>query len=588
VKISPRSFLLSICVLTMTAMQALAQIQGAWVTTNNMTAARTNHAHVTLGAGALAVGGTDGVSVLSSAELLNASTGKWTATGSMAQARQDFPAVVLNTGKVLVSGGVDASNIPLAGAELYDPTTGLWSSAGSLSVARAGHTATLLPSGKVLVTGGCAASNCSPPTAVSELYDPASNTWSTTGSLNSARYFHTAVLLKTGKVLAVTGSTGSITSSCELYDPATGIWSIAASTSVARYLNTTTLLPDGKVLIAGGTQSRFPMNSAELYDPAANAWTLSGNMVTPRYAHSAALLPDGTVVVAGGEGQSISCGKACTGYIPTAKAEIYSEAAGKFTATTSLSRARAYQSMTLLRSGRALAVGGLGYTSTCCVALNTGEVYTPLTLTLSPSSLNFGLLQVGLTSPSQTVTVTNVSSHSATFTSIANSGDFSQSHTCPTTPTPLGAGQNCTITVTFSPTKAGTRTGAVTLKDNSPGSPTQTIALTGTGETGALGFTPASINFGTIPATTSSTQSATVTNDGAAAVNITGISISPSNPTFTQTNNCPAMLNVQQTCTFQITFTPPDVFTYNATLSVTNSATGPANLPLSGTGADGP
>jgi hypothetical protein len=220
-------------------------------------------------------------------------------------------------------------------------------------------------------------------------------------------------------------------------------------------------------------------------------------------------------------------------------------------------------------------------------SLSTAEVYTPLTLTFSASSPNFGLLQIGLTSASQTVTVTNVSSHSATFTSIASSGDFSQSNTCPTTTT-LDPGQNCTITITFSPTAAGTRTGAVTLKDNCPGSPTQTITLSGTGETGALGFTPASLNLGNVPVGSSSTQSATVTNDGAASVNITAIAISPSGGTFTQTNNCPATLNVQQTCTFQIVFTPPDVFTYNATLSITNSANGPANLPLSGMGLDGP
>jgi hypothetical protein len=243
--------------------------------------------------------------------------------------------------------------------------------------------------------------------------------------------------------------------------------------------------------------------------------------------------------------------------------------------------------MTMLRTGRALAAGGIGYTATCCVVLNTAEVYTPLTLTFSATSLNFGLLQIGLTSPSQTVTVTNVSSHSVTFTSIARSGDFSESNTCPTT-TPLGPGLNCTISITFSPTAAGTRNGAVTLKDNSPGSPSQTIALTGTGETGALGFTPASINFGSVFVGFSSTQSATVTNDGAAPVNITGFTMSPNDGTFTQTNNCPGTLNVQQTCTFQIVFTPPDVFTYNATLLVTNSATGPANLPLSGTGLDGP
>jgi hypothetical protein len=552
-----------------------------------MTAARYGHAQVTLATGALVAGGTDGVNVLASAEVYRSATDTWTLTDSMAEARELFSAVVLTSGKVLVSGGLGASSTVLGGAELYDPSTGLWSAAGSLSVARFGHTATLLQSGKVLVTGGCTVSTCGTDTAVSELYDPASNSWSTSGNLNTARYSHTAVRLKTGKVLAIGGYAGGISASCELYDPATGTWSNAASTNTVRYLNTTTLLPDGKVLVTGGTPGRGPLNSAELYDPTANSWTLTGTMTQARYAHTATLLGDGTVLVAGGEGQSISCGKACTGYIPTAKAEIYSEAAGKFTATTSLSRAQASHSMTLLKTGRALATGGLGTTSVCCVVVNTAEVYTPLTLTFSASSLNFGLLQIGLTSASQTVTVTNVSSHSVTFTSIASSGDFSQSDTCPTTPTTLGAGQNCTITVSFSPAAAGARTGAVTLKDNCPGSPTQTIALTGTGEAGALGFTPASLNLGSVTVGSSSTQSATLTNDGAAPVNITGIAISLAGTTFTQTNNCPATLSVQQTCTFQIVFTPPDVFTYNATLSISNSANGPANLALSGTGLDG-
>src|SRR5688572_33481948 len=61
---------------------------------------------------------------------------------------------------------------------------------GSLAQTRGHHTATLLPDGRVLVVGG---ENGNGNTFTSaELFDPASGTWTATGSLNTDRADHTA------------------------------------------------------------------------------------------------------------------------------------------------------------------------------------------------------------------------------------------------------------------------------------------------------------------------------------------------------------------------------------------------------------
>src|SRR5207249_11438090 len=120
--------------------------------------------------------------------------------------------------------------------------------------------------------------------------------------MTTNRYYHTATLLPNGKVLVAGGKTGGVTlSSTELFDPATGTWTKTGPLNFARYFHSATLLLNGQVLVAGGYGGNV-LSSAELYDPATGKWTATNAMSTPRGNHTATLLRNGRVFVAGGVG----------------------------------------------------------------------------------------------------------------------------------------------------------------------------------------------------------------------------------------------------------------------------------------------
>jgi hypothetical protein len=122
---------------------------------------------------------------------------------------------------------------------------------------------------------------------------------------------------------------------------------------------------------------------------------------------------------------------------------------------------------------------------------------------------------------------------------------------------------------------------------------TLTISTTGltwsssSGGTPIASFSPTSLTFGAVRLLQSSTSSpVTLTNTGTAAMSISSISMTGTNPgDFTQTNNCPASLNINASCTINVTFSPLGPSTRSASLSVSsNTATSPDSIPLTGTG----
>jgi hypothetical protein len=333
----------------------------SWSFTGSLRQARSSFSATLLNNGqVLVVGGTyRGTFVqygLTSAELYNPATGTFSATGSLNTGRYGQSATLLNSGKVLIAGGANSPTGALSSAELYDPTTGTFTVTGSLSCA-CGYSATLLVNGTVLFTGGFDGTNA---VSTAELYDPASGTFVPTGSLKVARAGPSSTLLGNGKVLIAGGVyyTGVIPytavphyiASAELYDPASGTFTLTGSLHTARTSETATLLRNGSVLLAGG-QNSGPnggyLSSAELYNPATGKFTVTGSLNTPRILHRAHLLGSGQVlIVAGNHFGSI------------ASAELYDPTSGTFSNVASLNTPRQGQASALLTNGQVLAVGG--------------------------------------------------------------------------------------------------------------------------------------------------------------------------------------------------------------------------------------
>jgi hypothetical protein len=117
-----------------------------------------------------------------------------------------------------------------------------------------------------------------------------------------------------------------------------------------------------------------------------------------------------------------------------------------------------------------------------------------LAVSLTNASLSFGTQVISATSAAKTVTLKNNQTVPLTIAGISDTGNFAQTSTCPLSPSTLGSGATCAISVTFTPTALGSLSGTLTINDNAPNSP-QTTLLSGTGVAPAT-LTPSSLAFG--------------------------------------------------------------------------------------------
>jgi hypothetical protein len=206
---------------------------------------------------------------------------------------------------------------------------------------------------------------------------------------------------------------------------------------------------------------------------------------------------------------------------------------------------------------------------------NTVRLVTTSGLTITPSSLTFPDENIGFSSPTQVITVTNTGTSAVSLNwgaEIGDIGDFPANIGCS-----MGVGESCSIPVNFIPTAAGARSTSLNFVAY-PSDQTVSIPLSGRGlapSGGPITLSPSSLNFplGGVP------QTVTMTNTGTTPVTISSII---ADSIYTQTNNCGATLDPQSIC--QIAVQAIEVYGYASPGHLTvveSSSASPETVQLS-------
>ena len=202
----------------------------------------------------------------------------------------------------------------------------------------------------------------------------------------------------------------------------------------------------------------------------------------------------------------------------------------------------------------------------------------PPTVKLSTKNIMFGDVNVGLTA-SESFTITNSGGKDLVISNIASSA---QEFFVQPTSGSLKPGESMSVTVEYTPPGAGDHNGTVTVTSNSPTSP-DVVTVSGTGVLASgLQVNPKLIAFGDVPVSGRKDTTVTLTNSGAAPLNIS--SINSTNPAFS-VQPTSMQISPGQSKNITVRFAPASTgFQISIMLIHSDSPSSPDTIKAMGTG----
>jgi hypothetical protein len=317
-------------------------------------------------------------------------TEQWEAAGTSFGVGLLSQTTGLPDGRVLFTGGIDAvTGQPTSAAAIYDPATQVTTTL-TMAAARAGHGASVMGNGRVLITGGSSALNLTNPLSLftgllvsTEIFDPATNAFTSGPNMLEARAMHTSTTLTNGQVLIAGGisllpivNIPNVSNTAYRFNPATNSFGLPAFFTGARFLHSAAPLSNGRVLLVGGLTLDLT-TFLQTLDPADliiatrtdcqlfatglagfGTFTTVNGMQVGRAGAAVAPLANGGAIIAGGFELAIDPTTSTFAFNPTATADRFAQSPNTLTPVGAMAAPRLFPTAVNLPDGTVMVVGG--------------------------------------------------------------------------------------------------------------------------------------------------------------------------------------------------------------------------------------